>query len=62
MMYATFYPMHQAIRTPTGEWCCDSCGAPRFYNELTYLMEYPATMTDPEEGVLLCDNCGGETE
>ena len=41
---------------------CDSCGDEHPIDDLTYLVERAATRIDPEEGVLICDDCLGEEE
>ena len=52
----------KALELVDDEWVCDSCGKPCLYKDLTYHMDYPATRIDPEEGVLLCEDCLGDND
>ena len=56
-----YFPMHPAIR-PVKETTCDNCGKPCDYDQLDYRIVFHKTMIDPEEGVWLCDDCGGGNE
>ena len=40
---------------------CDHCNELYLHDDMTYVMTYPATWIDPEEGGLICDDCLGET-